>query len=132
VAGLCDIVKMRRGQISLEAVGAVAVILLIYASTIGYALHLQDAASDRMEATGRDNLCLGLAAVIDAVHFGGPGAHALYDVGGEFTVRPGLIELGTTEDSFYCTLERGAVNESQFLTKRRYELVNGGGYVLFR
>ena len=122
---------MSKGQLSLEAVTAVAVALLAYAAAVGLGYTLQDEAGDIIAQASLDIGCSDLAAVVDGVYSAGDGASVEFEVAAEFRVHPGLIELGTTKNTFYCLIDQNAVKETKTLTKRRYTIKNEGGWVEF-
>jgi hypothetical protein len=132
VVGLCDALKMKKGQTGAEAVGAVALIMMVYAATLGVGLKLQGEAAGRTIASGNGMACEEFAMVIDSVYAGGPGSHVAFDVRGNFTVGGGVIELGTTENSIYCTILPAAVNETRVVSPGSHNIINGGGFVEFQ
>ncbi|MFH1055652.1 MAG: hypothetical protein V1744_06125 [Candidatus Altiarchaeota archaeon] len=122
---------MKKAQLSMEAVGAVSLIMLLFTAALGLKLNLQDEMADRTMLLVEDVDCSDLSAALNAVYSNGPGAETVLVVGGNFTVRPGLVELGTTDGTYYCNIDNNAIDGVTTLTARTYTIKNVKGKVEF-
>jgi len=82
---------MRRGQLSLEAVVVVGLVIVIFAGVVWSGLMLSQEASDMNDYAFHDLSCNGLSSVIESVYSGGSGSVVSYDVSENFTVCPGSV-----------------------------------------
>ena len=123
---------MKKGQVCMEALSVVGVALIVYAGVVWLSLRLHEEAADRGILEGREAACRSIAASVDAVFASGPGSRMAVEVPDGARVVPGLVELGTTNGTYLCTIATGAVNGTWSLAKRAYVIENRGGKVGFR
>lgn len=122
---------LRRGQVSMELMATVILIVMIFISVTYLSLLLRGETLDRNFWYGESILCANVADTVNVVYSGGPGAKTVLDVQGNVTLRPGLVEVNDGENTFYCPVDYGAMDYSRVLSPGAYEVSNGGGRVVF-
>ena len=120
---------MKNGQVSMEVVFVVGMLLMLFTAVTEISLLLRGEAVERELVLQKDIRCRDLAAAIDGVYSSGPGASVEFVLAENATLEPGLIWLGTT--GYGCDVGAGAFNKSMTLVPGSYTVVNRGGMVEF-
>jgi hypothetical protein len=71
---------MKKGQLSLEATAAAAMIMFIFGTTVGIASNMQEEATDRLIMKAAKMRCIGLANILEEISANGPGASVSFAV----------------------------------------------------
>jgi hypothetical protein len=119
---------MKRGQLCVEAVLAVSLVIVYLSLIYAMSAAMQEEAADRSLQLSREMSCIELSSIIGAVYSGGDGAEAEYEVRQNYTLNPGIIE---SDDGFFCEMPASAVSEQVSLPEGAYTLRNGGDRVEF-
>ena len=121
-----------RGQVASEFVASIVIILFIFMAVILMLTDLQTVMGDETLALASDITCNSIANAVNSAYAMGDGAQVYVIVGTEVFVRPGLVQIGPQDDTYFCTITMDAVNDFVNLTAGNYSVENVGGKLEFQ
>ena len=120
---------MNKGQLCVEALSAVGLVMVYLALICGLSIGMQEEAADRNMRLIREAGCEGLSSMIDAVYAAGDGAEVEYRVAGNYTVHPGFVQ--SADGGYFCGLSEAAVGGPISLPAGTHIIRNGGDWIEF-
>ncbi|MFC2162309.1 hypothetical protein ACFLRF_01390 [Candidatus Altiarchaeota archaeon] len=122
-----------KGQITIELMAAVSIILLLFAALTYVSIELRGETMHITSEMAWANECENIANTINVVYAAGDGTEAEAGLASEVMVRPGLVQFNASGNTYFCPIDDPAVGTVHYLNESsRYLITNGGGVIGFQ